>query len=730
MNWHPKIEQLLKDKNFEQVILFYENEIETNPDDLNNYWYLGLAYLLNGNYEDCESVWLLPFLEIQDNDIETVNQKFLDILMAESERQEELNQLNISIFIRKKILEINPNLYNIFKLLLLRLTNNSFNIEMINEYNCLDIVNNHDQLSEAERNLVIKFLEKLLDIPHQLTLDFVKIIYPKLKNNSQFRELLTDKIEVMAEQKRFLIYGAKLLEITLINQPQNLEIIRQTFIYYSQARSYENAKLMAFEYLKYSSSLIEKVFASYQLLLNAIESGEWLNIQGYYLQYQENLNNLVKQQPEIKEKYLFTWLANIGQLLLYINDEPIKNRQLINGIGQLFEIQAHKYYNCPVNFSEKSKVSRKLKIGYIGHTLRSHSVGLLSRWLIQNHDRTYFSIYTYFACQQNDYITEKFFINNVDQAYNATNVVNDFITQIEKDEIDILVDLDSFTHNLTAMIMALKPAPIQVSWLGMDSNGIPNIDYFIADPYVLPDDAHKYYQEKIWRLPNTYLGINGFEIDVPNLTRKDLEIGENGIIFFNVQSALKRNPHTIHLQMKIIKAVPNSYLLIKGLGDEQITKNLFITIAEQERVDRTRLRFLERSPTEAIHRANLQIADVVLDTYPYNGATTTLETLWMEIPLVTRVGEQFAARNSYTFMMNAGITEGIAWSDEEYIEWGIKLGTDENLRKKVRWKLRQSKKTSPLWNGKQFAREMEKAYQQMWKIYVSQQIKQPDGGNK
>lgn len=135
-------------------------------------------------------------------------------------------------------------------------------------------------------------------------------------------------------------------------------------------------------------------------------------------------------------------------------------------------------------------------------------------------------------------------------------------------------------------------------------------------------------------------------------------------------------------------------------------------------------------PTEAIHRANLQIADVVLDTYPYNGATTTLETLWMEIPLVTRVGEQFAARNSYTFMMNAGITEGIAWSDEEYIEWGIKLGTDENLRKKVRWKLRQSKKTSPLWNGKQFAREMEKAYQQMWKIYVSQQIKQPDGGNK
>ncbi|AFZ48659.1 hypothetical protein Cyast_2716 [Cyanobacterium stanieri PCC 7202] len=90
-----------------------------------------------------------------------------------------------------------------------------------------------------------------------------------------------------------------------------------------------------------------------------------------------------------------------------------------------------------------------------------------------------------------------------------------------------------------------------------------------------------------------------------------------------------------------------------------------------------------------------------------------------EIPVVTRVGEQFAARNSYTYMMNAGITEGIAWSEEEYIEWGIKFGTDENLRKEVSWKLRQSKKNSPLWDAKQFTKDMEKAYQQMWEIYVN-----------
>ena len=131
-----------------------------------------------------------------------------------------------------------------------------------------------------------------------------------------------------------------------------------------------------------------------------------------------------------------------------------------------------------------------------------------------------------------------------------------------------------------------------------------------------------------------------------------------------------------------------------------------------------RLRFLPDVAFEEIHRANLGIADVVLDTYPYNGATTTLETLWMGIPLVTRVGEQFASRNSYTRMMNVGVTEGIAWTDEEYVEWGVRLGKDEKLRQQIAWKLRQSRQTSPLWNAEQFTRNMEKAYEQMWLKYL------------
>jgi len=173
--------------------------------------------------------------------------------------------------------------------------------------------------------------------------------------------------------------------------------------------------------------------------------------------------------------------------------------------------------------------------------------------------------------------------------------------------------------------------------------------------------------------------------------------------------------------MRIIKVVPDSYLLIKGKSDPQMIRDLFGKIAEEEGVSLERLRFLGSAPDEATHRANLAIADIVLDTFPYNGATTTLETLWMGIPMVTQVGQQFAARNSYTFMLNAGIEEGIAWSEEEYIEWGIKLGLDRDLRDKIAGKLRSGRTTAPVWNAKQFTLDLEQAYRDMWAKYQAQQ---------
>jgi predicted O-linked N-acetylglucosamine transferase (SPINDLY family) len=225
----------------------------------------------------------------------------------------------------------------------------------------------------------------------------------------------------------------------------------------------------------------------------------------------------------------------------------------------------------------------------------------------------------------------------------------------------------------------------------------------------------------LWILPKTYIAVDGFEIATPTLSRKTLGIPSDAVVYLTSQTAIKRHPETIKTQLKILNAVKNGYLLVKGGEDGEIIKKLFTQLAQLEGVDSNRLKFLEKESFEEIYRANLQIADVVLDTYPYNGATTTLEVLWLGIPIVTFLGEQFAARNSYSFMINAGITEGIASSSQEYVEWGIRLGLDDELRSSVHWKLIQGRKNSPLWKAKEFTKEMENAFFDMWDIYINSQ---------
>jgi predicted O-linked N-acetylglucosamine transferase (SPINDLY family) len=367
-------------------------------------------------------------------------------------------------------------------------------------------------------------------------------------------------------------------------------------------------------------------------------------------------------------------------------------------------------------------MNRLLKIGYLSHSLRRHSVGWLARWLINYHNQTEYSVYIYHLHGENneDDVTDFWYKNKAHSFYQLPSDIKPVIEQIISDQIDILIDLESLTSNIISEILAYKPVPIQVSWMGYDSSGLSTMDYMIADPYVLPENAQEYYQERIWRLPHTYLAVDGFEIFAPTLKRQDLDIPEDKIVYFSSQNGWKRNPENIKLQLEIIKNVSNSLLLLKGLGDKENMQQLFYNLAAEIGVDQDRLKFLPQFPCEEIYRANLQeLADIVLDTYPYSGATTTLETLWLGIPIVTKVGQQWAARNSYAFMMNAGITEGIAWSDQEYIDWGITLGKDQNLRKEIAWKLRESKKTAPLWNAKQFTQEIEKAYRQMWEIYVN-----------
>ncbi|AFY73050.1 putative O-linked N-acetylglucosamine transferase, SPINDLY family [Synechococcus sp. PCC 7502] len=510
-----------------------------------------------------------------------------------------------------------------------------------------------------------------------------------------------------------------ILRVAVDLEPESLDLLRDLSRFLLFDSKHSECIATAEVYSQLSDNLADQIFANF-LIQNALlkDGNDWTRIfEVGHLQI-DFIQNLVKTHSKILPNSLVNRLYSSTFFLSYVRDEPLKNRTIQNQLSQFCAETLTRELESYVHTKSTTLEDRPLKIGYLSHCLRSHSVGWLARWIFQHHDREQFKIYGYFVADKPDIdaIRDKI-ASHCDQVYQMGFEAEVIAKQINDDDIDILVDLDSNTLDLSCQVMALKPAPIQVTWLGMDASGVPSIDYFIADPYVLPDHAQDYYAEKIWRLPNTYIAVDGFEVLFPTIHRSLLDIPEGAIVYFTSQSGYKRHPDTIKLQLQIIKAVPHSFLIIKGTANQETLKTLFYEIGEEVGLDRDRLRFLPMTKGVLEHRANLDIADVVLDTYPYNGATTTMETLWMCIPMVTKVGQQFAARNSYTMMMNAGITEGIAWTDKEYVEWGIRLGRDENLRKQVFWKLKESRKSSPLWDAKQFTKDMENAYQQMWKIY-------------
>jgi predicted O-linked N-acetylglucosamine transferase (SPINDLY family) len=714
---HPSQALLIKGE-YDKAVSLCEQAIETEPDAMNHYWYSGLAYLLQGQEEAAQTTWLLAMSQATPENMEQWAQELSQILDSEAQRQAELDNHQTAWLIRQHLREILPNeVNNILNLLLLSLTIGSFTPELLQDWQVAELLE-QSSLEVINTDLLLQVLKQVLEFPAEATLAFVAACLPL---NEIFIGIVVSVAVKIAYQHAQQGFAAKLAELCLKFNPEYPGVLQHLSCFYTNSGDYQRGIEAAKQFYNRCQTYDWQVLGNYLILRALLTAAAWREVGEVAQRHELLLSQVIQEQPDNLDRGGNLAMIIAPFFLPYLHNNLQKNRWFQNQIGQIFQKNVHSLHPASVqlNYSNLKQTTRSLRIGYVGYTFRVHSVGWLCRWLFEYYDRESFTINIYCLNQNlEDRFTQTWFADKVNAIYSfELNTAPAIAEQIRKDEIDILVDLDSITLDTTCELMALKPAPVQVAWLGWDSSGIPAIDYFIADPYVLPEDAQDYYQETIWRLPQTYVAVDGFEVATPTLRRDDLEIPPGAVVYLSAQSGYKRHPDTIRLQLQIIKQVPNSYFLIKGVADESAIQESFTQIAAEVGVDLERLKFLPRDPNEIVHRANLAIADVVLDTYPFNGATTTLETLWMGIPIVTRVGQQFAARNSYAFMMNVGVTEGIAWTDEEYVEWGVRLGKDASLRQQIAWKLRQSRQTSPLWNAKQFTQEMEKAYKQMWQRY-------------
>jgi predicted O-linked N-acetylglucosamine transferase (SPINDLY family) len=734
---YQEILQEISVQNLDRAKMICDSLLQDNEYDIQVVWYLGAIYLLSGDESEAQMIWLAAFHDVDPDCLDDLFVSVSEVLKEIAIREIRCDRSDSAWLIRRHLQEICPNdIENLVQVLILSLENQKEVGEFLEDNPLfLNLREKKYNLSNLELNLILDAVFNYAQSPNDLAL-LVSSVAHSLHEREQlllFAQFVAQQCSEIGYEHHRNQLAAQLLEIVLEVVTDISEYWNALAINSHKAGNYQRCIEAARKGYEFSKNSVSRLCLNRIELLGLLSTGgRWLESLESFRNLGELLEEIVDEKPQGINRFKVRQILSTCFLLPYFQDKPriVRNlqnqfvdfctRSLQHSSKEYYEkyqllIQEHQRINC----DESENQGRRLRVGYVCHSIRQHSVAWLARWIFLYHDREKFEIHLFSInnLEYQDYIQRQYreWCENFHCLGSDTYEITE---KIVEHDVDILIDMDSITMDTTYEVMALNPAPIQATWLGWDAMGMDPIDYFISDPYVLPEGAQEYYREKLWTLPMTYIAVDGFEVGTPTLSRQDMDIPDTSIIFLTAQRGYKRHQDTVLLQLKILVRVPNSYLLIKGFADDQAIQNFFYEIADEVGVDRDRLRFLESDPSEAVHRANLRIADVVLDTYPYNGATTTMETLWMEVPIVTRVGEQFAARNSYTMMMNAGITEGIAWSAEEYVEWGIRLGTDARLRQEVCWKLRESKKTAPLWNAKQFTRQMEEAYQQMWKTYV------------
>ncbi|MEP0913444.1 O-linked N-acetylglucosamine transferase, SPINDLY family protein [Leptolyngbya sp. GB1-A1] len=745
---HQSAQSAFSAGNYASAALLYEQLAEQEPDRVCYFWMLGLAHLLSGAEAEAQLTWMMPLAEVEAEQIDQLTADLIGMLEAQAEQFEAVKSWQQSWLIRQHIREIAPeNVLNLLYLLRLGISLELLNDEYIRGLNIVALLRLSPTLDLDEKQL-LQAVCQVVDFgyPDQQAIAFAEAAMQHVQTPEAVFDILLDHAyrlyhyDTKGAVELVAFYG----ELCLPYGESHPDTLRLLSAAYSQLKRFRESIDYARQFRAAAAALEDKIAANGLLGSRMQRAGYcWEETAALFEESKGYLKQLFEQPQDDRE--LQPLVISQGFFYGYfLEDNPAELRPLQNKVGSLVQnslrnsvkdlLEAEPYqqrFSAPV--IQAARTQRKLRIAYIAHYMQRHPVGFLARWLLKYHDRDRYDIYTYHVdCKHVTEFTKQWFVKSSSRLperrngyasarFDDGNSIGIAKHICEHDQIDILIDLDSLTSNNTCGVMALRPAPIQVTWLGLDASGIPAIDYYLADPYVLPESAQDYYSEKIWRLPQTYLAIDGFEVGVPTLRRDRLGIPQDAVIYLTAQNGQKRHPDTVRLQLRVLKNVPNSYLLVRGLADEGMLQSLFNQLAEEEGVSLDRLRFLPRDADEETHRANLAIADVVLDTFPYNGATTTMETLWMGVPIVTKVGQQWAARNSYAMMTNAGISEGIAQTDEEYIAWGIRLGEDAQLREQISLKLKQSRQTSPLWDSEKFAREVEHAYEQMWDLHLQQE---------
>jgi predicted O-linked N-acetylglucosamine transferase (SPINDLY family) len=377
------------------------------------------------------------------------------------------------------------------------------------------------------------------------------------------------------------------------------------------------------------------------------------------------------------------------------------------------------------NFPESQ---RKLKLGYVSPDFRRHSVAFFIEPVICNHDRSQVEVYCYSNVVTADDYTER--LKGIADHWRDIRLKSDdqVCEMIQSDGIDILIDLSGHTSDGRLPVFARKPAPVQVTYLGHpNTSGLGAIDYRITDALADPPGLTEcYHCEQLTRLPRCFLSYappaDAPEVAISPVSRKGY------ITFGSFNNPLKINPGVIALWSRILQAVPASRLLLKSFAfSSASTKSRFTAMFARHGIEPERVELLNFVPAVSGHLELYREVDIALDTFPYNGTTTTCEALWMGVPVIALAGASHASRVGVSLLVHTGLTELIARDADSYLTLALELANDTERLRKLRFSLRDQLRLSPLLDAVGFTRELEHAYRGMWHRWCAQASPSPAG---
>jgi len=375
-----------------------------------------------------------------------------------------------------------------------------------------------------------------------------------------------------------------------------------------------------------------------------------------------------------------------------------------------------------LNFKyDAPRKSQKIRIGYLSADFRLHPLAFLVSELIELHDRSKFEIFA-FSYGVNDKTSARVRLEKAfDEFHEIRNLSEiDAAKKINSLQIDILVDLTGFTQTSRSGIACLRPVPINVNWLGfagtMGNISIGNalFDFILSDNFITPSNAAGSYAEQLALLPQCYQPNDRKRPIGKPPSRESCNLSEGAFVFCCFNQMFKITPKVFGVWLHLLEEVPNSVLWL--LDCNQWAKQNLIKFATEQGVSADRLVFAPRVSI-ADHLARHIHADLFLDTQPYNAHTTCSDALWMGVPVLTCVGDTFAARVAGSLLSTAELPELITYSLQDYENKALYLANHPAELEKIKQNLLTSKLTSALFDTAKFAHALEDIYQTMWQQY-------------